>query len=35
MRDNKIFKKECALVGYYFAQPGSRLMTLYRGKKGE
>lgn len=33
MRDNKIFKKQPALVGYYSAQPGSRLMTLHRKKK--
>lgn len=32
MRDNKIFKKQPALVGYYSAQPGSRLMTLHRKK---
>lgn len=33
MRDNKIFKKQPALVGYYSAQPGSRLMTLHKKKK--
>lgn len=33
MRENKIFKKQSALVGYYSAQPGSRLMTPHRKKK--